>query len=166
MKGENSLLKRKRKNKSISKQTVKTVSEINNSTDFLDQTYKFLDDIKRKITEIKHIRAQQIEGILVKSPKTLEKIDSKNKMNSSNNQDNQSDSDCLIIGEDKFDKQNLNYSCETFKLGNFDSSNDCLICFKKIKKTYDTICDHKICFKCGIKWVKIKNSCPVCRRKF
>jgi hypothetical protein len=43
----------------------------------------------------------------------------------------------------------------------------CLICMKTklIINTRQFDCGHEFCNKCAIKWMRIKNNCPVCRKE-
>lgn len=43
----------------------------------------------------------------------------------------------------------------------------CPVCYlKKMKsRIYDCSCGHAICFNCISKWMKLKSTCPICRRK-
>ncbi|KAJ6247910.1 hypothetical protein M0813_18211 [Anaeramoeba flamelloides] len=46
-------------------------------------------------------------------------------------------------------------------------SNDCVICLEKIKVQGRTsCCEHNFCFDCILKWSKVENHCPICRKTF
>jgi len=48
---------------------------------------------------------------------------------------------------------------------NFKKSTYCSICLEKINKLekYKTKCNHLYHIKCINKWLKINNTCPICR---
>ena len=133
------------------------------SINFLDETYKFLNNIKNKILEINNIKYKQIDGVIANENTILDLFKKNKQINRIPISDNTYEEECLLINEEKFDKNLMNYKNDFFKLEKFDDKKDCLICFKKIKKEFKTKCNHKFCFKCGNKWIKIKKSCPVCR---
>ena len=49
-----------------------------------------------------------------------------------------------------------------------DKESNCFICYcsydKTAKKEHKLRCGHSICFECYIKWSKIKDTCPKCRK--
>ena len=51
---------------------------------------------------------------------------------------------------------------ETF---NNNNNNICLICYSKDEKLIKLKCNHILCSDCYHKWCKIKETCPMCRRK-
>ena len=55
-----------------------------------------------------------------------------------------------------------------FKIGSFwdiNEENICAICNKaKKEKTQNDACRHSFCYGCILKWVRIKNICPICKR--
>lgn len=45
--------------------------------------------------------------------------------------------------------------------------NDCIICLETIQTRGEIdSCVHQFCFSCILKWSKVTNSCPVCKRNF
>ena len=50
---------------------------------------------------------------------------------------------------------------ETFN----NNNNICLICYSKDEKLIKLKCNHILCSDCYHKWCKIKETCPMCRRK-
>lgn len=42
-------------------------------------------------------------------------------------------------------------------------NNECPICLQKIKYKIKTGCGHSFCDKCIVKYLLIKNTCPMCR---
>jgi hypothetical protein len=132
---------------------------LNNSKDDLDlveDTYRFLEDINNKLSEIKKIKTNRINGI-IDLEISSEIIKNKNNKIPVNNDD-----EICIIYEDKFDLRNLCYEKNHLKLEKFNPNLDCIICFKKIIKKFENKCNHKFCMKCGNKWKQIKETCPVC----
>jgi len=46
-------------------------------------------------------------------------------------------------------------------------SEECCICFEIIsERGIINTCNHVFCFSCIVKWSKIRNSCPLCRKHF
>ncbi|KAJ3436458.1 hypothetical protein M0812_18516 [Anaeramoeba flamelloides] len=44
---------------------------------------------------------------------------------------------------------------------------NCCICLEKIKvRGRTSCCEHNFCFDCILKWSKIENVCPICRKSF
>lgn len=163
MRKKNSLLK-KRRIRNIQGKIIKNKNDDKKEDDsFIEQTYSFLGQIKKKIMKINEIRSNHIEGIL----NNIDDTSFKKTFNKKGiRMEDSEESECHIIFEENFDKNILNYNNENIKIDCFDSTFDCIICFKKIKKTFEFICGHKICDKCGIKCLKIKKECPICRKRF
>ena len=48
---------------------------------------------------------------------------------------------------------------------NNNNNNICIICYSKGEKLIKLKCNHILCSDCYHKWCKIKETCPMCRRK-
>jgi len=155
------LLNRKRNSKSNSKRKENKQEASNCKVSFLQETYSFMNNIKQKIIEINEIRSNQIEGILTNTKKTLNK--NPNKCFDDNKEDFE-ESECCIIYQENYDTNKHNYNNDRLRIESFDSSKDCIICFKKIEIFFEFKCGHKVCNKCGFKLIRIKNACPICRQ--
>lgn len=157
------------KSKSLIEKTIKPPKRVKrkSSFDFLNDTYKFIENIAKKMNEINKIKENQIEGILISENSTIKNF--KNEKNSiqsdSLNKLSDDEQECYIVDQEKYDLNLMNYKSENLKVQNFNCEIDCIICFKPIKNIFPTNCLHKLCFKCGNKWEKINKSCPVCRKK-
>ena len=46
-----------------------------------------------------------------------------------------------------------------------NNNNICIICYSKGEKLVNLKCNHILCSDCYHKWCKIKETCPMCRRK-
>lgn len=163
MKKKSSLLNRKRKSISDCKTNNQNQEENKPEDSLLEQTYSFLNNFKKKISEINQIRSSQIEGILTNNGDNF--INKKPKKAFNQTKEDSEESDCCIIYEETFDTKKFNYYNEKFKIESFDASKDCVICFKRIVKSFEFSCGHRVCNKCGVKWIRIKKECPVCRKK-
>ena len=62
-----------------------------------------------------------------------------------------------IIKEEKSNKDHSENS--------INNNNICIICYSKEKKIIKLKCNHILCSDCYHKWCKIKETCPMCRRK-
>ncbi|KAJ6242066.1 hypothetical protein M0813_22838 [Anaeramoeba flamelloides] len=50
---------------------------------------------------------------------------------------------------------------------NNTTQQNCCICLEKIKvRGRTSCCEHNFCFDCILKWSKIENVCPICRKSF
>jgi hypothetical protein len=43
---------------------------------------------------------------------------------------------------------------------------DCCICLGEVENRGRIACDHAFCFPCIVKWSKVENTCPICKRSF
>ena len=48
---------------------------------------------------------------------------------------------------------------------NKSDNNICIICYSEPTKIIKLKCNHILCDECYHKWCKIKETCPMCRRK-
>ncbi len=168
MNDEKSFLQKKRRKKNINdefekiKKNYKNKKEKKDNSNYLiEDTYEFLERIKKKLVEINNIRSNRIEGVLVSSSNKYIKY---NNHNITDIPEVLSDeSDFCIIDDVNSNLKKLENN-ENFKIDKFNDIIECLICFKKINKYFDIDCNHKFCNRCGIKWIKIKRNCPVCRK--
>jgi hypothetical protein len=67
-----------------------------------------------------------------------------------------------INRRDFLNNLNSNYKKNT----NDENLFRCLICFRSKILIHTRIldCEHEFCNKCILKWLKIKNTCPICRK--
>jgi hypothetical protein len=68
------------------------------------------------------------------------------------------DDDIKIITQQEYE--------ENLKNTHFDADKfNCVICFKNKLKINTRVypCGHEFCDKCSFKWVKLNNTCPICR---
>mmetsp|Transcript_6720 Transcript_6720/g.6942 ORF Transcript_6720/g.6942 Transcript_6720/m.6942 type:complete len:460 (+) Transcript_6720:89-1468(+) len=48
-----------------------------------------------------------------------------------------------------------------------EENDECSICLEKMKEKGEIdSCKHKFCVKCIVKWSKVTNLCPICKKKF
>jgi hypothetical protein len=62
-------------------------------------------------------------------------------------------------------KQQTNNKNNSETFNNNNNNNICLICYSKDEKLIKLKCNHILCSDCYHKWCKIKETCPMCRRK-
>jgi hypothetical protein len=144
----------------------KNKKEFSKDLDLVEDTYKFLEDINNKLSEIKKIKTNRINGIIDLEISSEIMKNKNNKIDGFIKENKNEDEEICIIYEDKFDMKNLCYEKNYLKLEKFNPNFDCLICFKKIITKFDIKCNHKFCIKCGNKWKLIKKTCPVCLLPF
>lgn len=164
----------------------KTFLDLDMSTDlFIEEVLNSINKIKNnsncQVLNLTYLKSRLHKTNNNNPTEILEVIeidDQENKINNSKtivnldqveNVDSDPNEDVMIISQEEFERNIYSKLVDSENKEGNNNNDDfsCLICLrtKILVNTRQFDCGHEFCNKCANRWMKMKNTCPICRKE-